>query len=185
MPFSILLDVLLALLLVITIGYAVSLNKKLGALRKHKDEMQELSLGFADATRRAENSIVKLKSTSETIKARMEKAENLQEDLIFLIDRGSSAADRLENHIRNLRDETGVQVQSTLPSNQLSSTSQMAASEINNTGTGIKSAPDDKNNSKKDTLAHKSLLTASKEEPKKSEPSDAEKDLLKALRSAG
>jgi len=185
MPYSILLDVLLALLLVITIGYAVSLNKKLGVLREHKNEMQELALGFADATRRAENSIVKLKSTSETMQARMEKAENLQEDLIFLIDRGSSAADRLESHIRNLRDETGVQVQNALPSSQLSSTSQMAASEINNTGTKKKPVPDDKQNLKKDALSNKPPLTASKEEPGKSEPSEAEKDLLKALRSAG
>jgi len=179
---SMILDILVAVLLVITIGYAVSLNKKLGALRKHKDEMQELALGFADATRRAEDSISKLKSTSESAQIRMDKAQGLQDDLIFLIDRGTGLADKLEAQIRNLRGETGIGPQaSALATENLSPLSKITASELQN-GDADKT-PAVKAKTKK-SLPDRDLR-ARKDDFKTDGQSKAEKDLLKALRSAG
>lgn len=108
MSYSLVLDVLMALLLVITIGYAVVLNKKLGSLRNDKAELEKLAMSFANATIRAEESIGKLKSTTDVLQGSMGKAQALRDDLAFLIDRGDRAADRLEDHVRSARNVVGV-----------------------------------------------------------------------------
>ncbi len=52
MPFSLALDVLVAVLLVITIGYAVVLNWRLGRLRHDKSDLDKLAATFNKATQR-------------------------------------------------------------------------------------------------------------------------------------
>ena len=46
MALSLILDILLASLLVVTIGYAIMLNKRLDALRSDKDELRRLAGDF-------------------------------------------------------------------------------------------------------------------------------------------
>ena len=53
MSFSIALDIIVAVLLAVTIGYGVVLNRKLGNLRSFKTELETLSSKFGDATARA------------------------------------------------------------------------------------------------------------------------------------
>ena len=103
MPISLMLDLLLAVLLVITIGYAMSLNKRLGMLRQDKEDLEKLASTFANATLRAEEGVGKLKNTAEQLQQRVDKAQSLRDDLVFLIDRGGSAADRLEDTVRTAR----------------------------------------------------------------------------------
>jgi hypothetical protein len=105
MPFSLALDVLVAVLLVITIGYAMVLNRRLGRLRRDKSELEKLAATFGQATARAEESIGKLKKTADALKGRIDNAQALRDDLAFLIDRGSSAADRREETVRAARKE--------------------------------------------------------------------------------
>lgn len=105
MPFSLALDVLVAVLLVITIGYAVVLNRRLGRLRRDKSDLEKLAATFVQATARAEESIGKLKNTADALKERIDNAQALRDDLAFLIDRGGSAADRLEETVRDARKE--------------------------------------------------------------------------------
>ncbi len=105
MPFSLALDVLVAVLLVITIGYAIVLNRRLGRLRRDKSQLERLAATFGQATARAEESIGKLKNTADSLKERIDNAQALRDDLAFLIDRGSSAADRLEETVRAARKE--------------------------------------------------------------------------------
>ncbi len=105
---SLVLDIVVATLLVVTIGYAVVLNRRLGILRRDKEELKKLVAGFGEATVRAEESIGKLKNTTDGLHDSIDKAQALRDDLVFLIDRGGSAADRLEEMIRSARDETGV-----------------------------------------------------------------------------
>ncbi len=107
MPFSLALDVLVAVLLVITIGYAMVLNRRLGRLRRDKSELEKLAATFGQATARAEESIGRLKKTADTLKERIDNAQALRDDLAFLIDRGGSAADRLEETVRAARKEGG------------------------------------------------------------------------------
>ena len=105
MTFTLALDILVAGLLVVTIAYAVVLNRRLGMLRRDKTELEGLAANFGEATMRAGDSIVKLKTTAEELQNRIEKAEALRDDLVFLIDRGDASADRLEEAVRAGRKE--------------------------------------------------------------------------------
>ncbi|NQU55603.1 MAG: hypothetical protein HQ513_00110 [Rhodospirillales bacterium] len=106
MTLSLVFDVAFAVLLVITIGYAVVLNRKLGNLRKHKEELERLAATFSQSTARADDSIQRLKSTTDVLQKGIEKAQSLRDDLTFLIDRGTMAADRLEEGVRGTRNRT-------------------------------------------------------------------------------
>ncbi|MGB0671704.1 MAG: DUF6468 domain-containing protein, partial [Rhodospirillales bacterium] len=103
MPFSLILDLFVAVLLVVTIGYAVVLNRKLSAIRRDRAELETVAANFAQATLRAEESIRKLKASADGLQGQVNKAESLREDLSFLVSRGGQAADRLEDTIRDAR----------------------------------------------------------------------------------
>ena len=90
MPFSLALDVLVAVLLVITIGYAVVLNRRLGRLRRDKSDLEKLAATFVQATARAEESIGNLKKTANSLKERTDNDQALSDDLAFVReDRGA------------------------------------------------------------------------------------------------
>jgi len=121
-PFALLLDVLIAILLIATIAYAVMLNRRLADLRKDQTQLEKLSNRFNDATVRAEESINRLTGSADEMKRdimnTMRKAEELHEDLTFLIERAGHSADKLEGAVRNHRPEkpayTGQKVKDTL-----------------------------------------------------------------------
>ena len=100
MEISLVLDVLIAVLLITTIGYAVSLNKKLGDLRRDKSEMEDLARRFGEATARADESVKRLRTNTdevaEALKEGLDKAEALREDLNYMIERGLEVADALK-----------------------------------------------------------------------------------------
>ena len=101
---SILLDVFLVILLSMAIGYGVILNRRIMALRNDQKSLDKLATKFAEATIRAEQSIIKLKSTTDGASQSLDKAVNtaglVRDDLEFLIDRGNKLADILETDIR-------------------------------------------------------------------------------------
>ncbi|MCG8508813.1 MAG: DUF6468 domain-containing protein [Rhodospirillales bacterium] len=105
MGFSLVLDILVAGLLVVTISYAVMLNRRLRTMRQDKSELEKLAVKFADATVRAEESTSRLRKTAEELRNGIDKAKSLREDLTFLIDRGASTCDRLEESVRLARRE--------------------------------------------------------------------------------
>jgi len=143
-PFALILDILVAVLLVVTISFAVTLNKRLGTLRSDKAELQKLALSFGDATVRAEESTAKLRATTELLQDRIKAAESLREDLVFLVERGNGTADRLEELVR-------------------------AAAPAEDAAPRVRAAPS----------------ATPEDRPAPDQISDAEKELLKALRSAG
>ena len=104
MPYSLILDLLVAALLAVTIGFAVVLNKRLGKLRQDKEALEKLAATFGESTLRAEEGVETLRQTTEVLQERLEKAQALKDDLAFLIERGDRAADNLENLIRATRD---------------------------------------------------------------------------------
>jgi hypothetical protein len=106
MTLSLGLDFAFAILLVITIGYAIVLNRKLGTLRQHKEELERLAVTFSQSTARADESIQRLKKTTDDLQNGINKAQGLRDDLTFLIDRGSLTADRLEQGVRGARDQS-------------------------------------------------------------------------------
>lgn len=157
MPYSLIIDLFVAVLLVITIGYAIVLNKRLGKLRRDKASLEKLAATFGDSTARAEESIETLKYAADMIQDRIDKAQALRDDLAFLIDRGGQAADNLEDLVRASRENPRAEPP-----------------------TGPVEVP---GNFQKAPL----VATPVEEPPSEEEDfkSEAERDLLKAIRSAG
>jgi len=108
MTFTLILDIAVAILLVITIGYAISLNRRLNRLRGDKKDLENLARTFGESTQRAETNINHLRTIAQALDIQMERAQSLRDDLAFLADRGGSTADRLEALVREARDGLGV-----------------------------------------------------------------------------
>lgn len=109
MDWKILLDLLVSILLIATIGYAVMLNQRLTQLRKNRDDLSKIIVSFNEATVRAETAIPKLRKAAEdagqSLQERVEKAQSLRDDLAFMIERADTMANRLENGVRSARTE--------------------------------------------------------------------------------
>ncbi len=99
MTVALVLDVIIAVLLVLTIVYAMRLNGRLTQLRKDKSELEALAKTFAEATVRADAGIKKLKISTESLKDDVHKAEVLKDDLVYLIQRGGASADELMERV--------------------------------------------------------------------------------------
>ena len=107
---SILLDVLIAGLLAATIFYAVVLNRKLGELRNNKAEMEAMVNRLVQTTERAEHGLAELRAAAhdkgEELSQKVADAKALSDDLGFLVDKGTSLADRMERQIGAARKAT-------------------------------------------------------------------------------
>jgi hypothetical protein len=97
---GLILDALIAGLLIATIAYAAVLNRKLGALRDAKSEMEALLAGFTESTERAGSGVESLKQeagrSGSALQSKVEAARGLVDDLGFLIERGTKLAERLD-----------------------------------------------------------------------------------------
>ena len=97
-------DILVAGLLVVTIFYAVSLNRKLGQLRTSRAEFEKLIAEFSSAAVRTEGSIAALKESAGEQQAGLQKkidgAGKLRDELAFILDRGDGLAHQLDGLIR-------------------------------------------------------------------------------------
>lgn len=105
MTFALALDVFIAGLLVVTIGFAGVLNHRLGRLRRERADLEKLTAEFQDATSRASEASHNLTVDADSLREGIEKAQSLKEDLTFLIERAGGAADQLENQIRSARNQ--------------------------------------------------------------------------------
>ena len=104
MTLPLIVDLSVAILLVVTIIYAVALNRRLAGLRKDKAALEAAAASFEKATNRAGTGIAKLKTDSAELHEMLRTAQSLRDDLAFLIERGGNEADRLENVVRDARD---------------------------------------------------------------------------------
>ena len=102
MPYTLIIDIAVAVLLVVTIAYAMTLNKRLTRLRKDKKDLESLARTFGESTMRAEENINQLRTVAQALDIQMERAQSLRDDLAFLADRGGSTADRLEELVLSL-----------------------------------------------------------------------------------
>jgi hypothetical protein len=172
-------DVIVALLLVVTIGYAIRLNKRLGMLRRDKAELEKLAATFADSTVRADESLGRLRSTADQMQQQITLAQRLHDDLVFLLNRGEKAADRLEDVVRVSRDfdrqpakpvtSTASDAPSPNSATPRSDDKHLVVPEIDGINTGMpRPAP----------------TVTPREDDEISTRTEAERELLKALRSA-
>lgn len=99
------LDGVVVVLLVATIGYAVVLNRRIGEMRKWKAEFDRMITSFNQATTRAEAGIQSLKSIASQrgpdLQRSLDKARSLRDDLAYLVERGDTLADRLTESVRS------------------------------------------------------------------------------------
>lgn len=171
MTFSLALDVFVSGLLVITIGLAAVLNHRLGKLRRERSDLERLTSEFQDATARASDASRHLTVDAESLRDGIDKAQSLKEDLAFLTERAGGAADRLENQIRSARnpgERPASAPRASVPPASVPRASVPLAS-VPLASTTQASPP-------------KMRIAANAEQP--SPRSQAERDLLQALRSA-
>ncbi len=178
--YSLALDIVLAVLLVATIGYAMVLNRKLGNLRRHKEELERLAATFSDSTARAKDSIANLKNSTADLQADTAKAAGLRDDLKYLIDRGTSAADRLEAAVRESRgeDETRGRPASGKPRQPVETLNNTVVRDDTNTNLGSRA-----NSGNMADAAAANIFSSDSEDSDDNARSQAEKELIEALRS--
>jgi hypothetical protein len=101
------LELALVLLLAATLFHALRLERALGVLKRDRSVLEELVAGFNESTRQAEAGVQRLRAASEgagrQIARQIEQAQKLRDDLQFLAERGERSAERLEGGIRSAR----------------------------------------------------------------------------------
>ena len=97
-------DLMVAGLLLVTIVYCWKLNKRIRILQDSKSELAQLIADFDESTQHASRSIAEIhaisKKINSNIKLRLEKANYIADDLAFMIEKGNKLADRMEGDIR-------------------------------------------------------------------------------------
>ena len=123
MDYKLILDTVIILLLVATIGYAIMLNRQLRMLRRNREELAQLIGTFNDATLRAEAGVPKLRKAAEeagqNLQEQVDRAMSLRDDLAFMVERAESTANRLERStpraVRGERSHAGGNVSVHVP----------------------------------------------------------------------
>ena len=101
------LEIVLVGLLGVTLVHAIRLERALATLRQDRSALGEAIAGFDDSTRQAEAGINRLHAaaseSAQILAHRLEQGASLRDDLQFLIDRGTTVADRLDMLVRATR----------------------------------------------------------------------------------
>jgi hypothetical protein len=101
------LEAVLVLLLAATLFHALRLERALGVLKRDRAVLEELVEGFNESTRQAETGIERLRHAADGAGRQMarqiETAQRLRDDLAFLADRSDRLAERLEGAVRTAR----------------------------------------------------------------------------------
>lgn len=109
---SIIIDIFTIALLIATIFYAYTLNRRIQMIHSNRDELGALLNGFSASLVKAETSVEALRTSGydaiTTLKSNLEEAKTIRDDLQFLVDRGEEIANQLENGIRKKRETNNV-----------------------------------------------------------------------------
>ena len=107
MNISLILEVVVAGLLVVTAAYCFVLDRRLRALRTGQDGLKAVIEGLDAATERAQTSILQLKvvgeQTSKKLDEDIAKARILADELSVMIESGDNIADRLAGSVDETR----------------------------------------------------------------------------------
>ena len=98
MTSSLVIDILILVLLAVSVGYCVVLNRRLSTLRQGQKEFVTLIARFDEATQRAELNIGRLRGVSaeidEHLGERISSGRALRDELRFLIERAAPTIER-------------------------------------------------------------------------------------------
>ena len=107
MTLPILLDLFVVVCLAITIGFAIRLNKRLSAVYKSREDLQNFLNQFSQSMEKADAGIKDLRGIGESVfktaQDQLKTAEALKADLTFLNERGEEIAQNLDRAIRDAR----------------------------------------------------------------------------------
>lgn len=99
MTLTLMVEIVVAVLLLVTLAISLVLNRRLGNLRANQDEMRRLIGDFDKALTKARQGLNELKTASATVdtahEERMKAAKTLRDELGFMIETGDRLADRL------------------------------------------------------------------------------------------
>jgi len=102
-----LLELALVVLLAATLFHALRLERALGVLKRDRVALEELVSGFNSSTRAAEQGIDRLREAADgagrQIARQIDSAAGLKDDLQFLMERGNRLADQLDHLVRAAR----------------------------------------------------------------------------------
>lgn len=110
---DLLFDAVVAVLLVATVIYAAILDRKLRVLREGRTAMEQLLARFTQAIGRAEKALAEIRhatgETGQALQSSIEKGNKVADDLMFLVERAGSVADRLERAGGAARGASGAE----------------------------------------------------------------------------
>ncbi len=99
MPAGLILESLVAILLLVTIGYCFVLNRRLATLRHGQNEMHAVVLTLNEATDKAKVSVEQMRRNSMTIAGelteKLRAGRAIADELGMILESGNSLADRL------------------------------------------------------------------------------------------
>lgn len=99
MTLTLIVEIVVAVLLLVTLGISLVLNRRLGNLRANQDEMRRLIGDFDKALSKARQGMAELKTTSAAAdtahEERMKQAKTLRDELGFMVETADRLADRL------------------------------------------------------------------------------------------
>jgi hypothetical protein len=108
MALSMIVEIVVAVLLLITLTISLILNRRLGNLRANQDEMRRLIVEFDKALTRARQGLEAMKTASASVDAaheeRMKEARTLRDELGFMVETADRLADRLAGEAAGSRD---------------------------------------------------------------------------------
>ena len=100
-------EAIFAILLVVTIVYAVKLNDRLSRLRERDAELGDVIAQFDRASVQAHEAAATLKAvaidTEGQLRTSIERAQALRDDLTYMIEHGERIADRIEGSASRAR----------------------------------------------------------------------------------
>jgi hypothetical protein len=98
------LEAVLVLLLAATLFHALRLERALGVLKRDRAVLEDLVASFNASTRQAEAGIEQLRVAADGAGRQMARqidtVVRLKDDLVFLLERGETLADRLDSLVR-------------------------------------------------------------------------------------
>jgi len=108
MSLVVFLDVVVAVLLVVAIGAAIVLNRRLAAFRAARADFEQFIERFNTAAARAESGVNTLKLTSDAtgraLQQSIVRAQALRDEINFLVERAEPMIDRLSSAHRAAAD---------------------------------------------------------------------------------
>ncbi len=101
LPFDLLLEGIVAMLLVATIGYCAMIDRRLRAMRSGQDGLRDLIRELSLATEQAADAIARLRdasnATGQKLSEQVTRGRGLADELAFMLEAGNDIANRLGN----------------------------------------------------------------------------------------